>query len=159
MPRLLDFSKNFCYNKIVKNKEGENDMDLYEALKAGTSAEELLAAFHKDLDAATARITEEKNTAADQEYLAECRSALADAIVDYTIACCDEEELDENELDSDKIEEILIDFEKEMDGIHAFKKELNRILTQAKRENKKPVDIKVVTHYNDVPKIFLSNIR
>ena len=34
-------------------------MDLYEALKAGTSEEELLKAFHKDLDEANARIAAE----------------------------------------------------------------------------------------------------
>ena len=60
-------------------------MDLYEALKAGTSEEELLKAFHKDLDEANARIAAEEEAAADKEYLADCRECLAEAILEYGV--------------------------------------------------------------------------
>ena len=71
------------------------NMDLYEALKAGTSEEELLKEFHKDLDEANARIAAEEEAAADKEYLANCRDSLTEAILEYTKALLGED-LDES---------------------------------------------------------------
>ena len=122
-------------------------MDLYEALKAGTSEEELLKAFHKDLDEANARIAAEEEAAADKEYLANCRDSLAEAILEYTKALLGED-LDES-ISVKSVTETLKGFEKEMEQAVAFSKKLDKIFEKAKNENKKPVGIKVTTHSID----------
>ena len=122
-------------------------MDLYEALKAGTSEEELLKAFHKDLDEANARIAAEQEATADKEYLADCRECLAEAIIEYAKAFLGED-LDES-ISVKSVVETLEGFEKEMEQAVAFSKKLDKILEKAKRENKKPVGIKVTTHSID----------
>lgn len=135
-------------------------MDLYEALKAGTSAEELLKAFHKDLDEANARIAAEEEAAADKEYLADCRECLAEAIIAYAEAFLGED-LDES-FSVESVVETLEGFEKEMEQTMAFSKKLNKILEKAKSENKKPVGIKVTTHTvddDDVIAKFLKSLK
>lgn len=123
-------------------------MDLYEALKAGTSEEELLKAFHKDLDEANARIAaEQEEAAADKEYLADCRECLAEAIIEYAKAFLGED-LDES-ISVKSVVETLEGFEKEMKQTVAFSKKLDKILEKAKSENKKPVGIKVTTRSID----------
>ena len=57
-------------------------MDLYEALKDGTSADELVATFTKELEAAKAKLKAET----EEEQVARYRSCLADAIYDYISA-------------------------------------------------------------------------
>ena len=135
-------------------------MDLYEALKAGTSAEELLKAFHKDLDEANARIAAEQEAAADKEYLADCRKCLADAIVEYAKAFLGED-LDES-FSVESVVETLEGFEKEMEQTIAFSKKLDKILKEAKNENKKPVGIKVTTRSvddDDIIAQFLKSLK
>ena len=95
-------------------------MDLYEALKAGTSEEELLRAFHKDLDEANARIAAEEEAAADKEYLADCRECLAEAIIEYAKVFLGED-LDES-FSVKSVVETLEGFEKEMEQAVAFSK-------------------------------------
>lgn len=135
-------------------------MDLYEALKAGTSAEELLRAFHKDLDEANARITAEEEAAADKEYLADCRECLADAIIEYAKAFLGED-LDES-FSVESVVETLEGFEKEMEQAVAFSKKLDKMFKEAKNEGKKPVGIKVTTHSiddDDVIAKFLKSLK
>ena len=135
-------------------------MDLYEALKAGTSAEELLKAFHKDLDEANARIAAEQEAAADKEYLADCRECLADAIIEYAKAFLGED-LDES-FSVESVVETLEGFEKEMEQAVAFSKKLDKILKEAKNENKKPVGIKVTTRSvddDDIIAQFLKSLK
>ena len=55
-------------------------MDLYEALKDGTSADELVATFTKELEAAKAKLKEETEA---ERMLCYHRSCLAEAIYDY----------------------------------------------------------------------------
>ena len=57
-------------------------MDLYEALKSGTPADELVATFNKELEAAKAKLKKET----EAEQVAQYRSYLADAIYDYISA-------------------------------------------------------------------------
>ena len=135
-------------------------MDLYEALKAGTSAEELLKAFHKDLDEANARIAAEEEAAADKEYLADCRECLAEAIIEYAkeFLC---EDLDES-FSVKSVVETLEGFEKEMEQAVAFSKKLDKILKEAKSENKKPVGIKATTRSiddDDIIAQFLKSLK
>lgn len=135
-------------------------MDLYEALKAGTSAEELLKAFHKDLDEANARIAAEQEAAADKEYLADCRECLAEAIIEYAKAFLGED-LDES-FSVESVIETLEGFEKEMEQAVAFSKKLDKILKEAKNENKKPVGIKVTTRSvddDDIIAQFLKSLK
>lgn len=135
-------------------------MDLYEALKAGTSAEELLKAFHKNLDEANARIAAEEEAAADKEYLADCRECLAEAIIEYAKAFLGED-LDES-FSVESVVETLEGFEKEMEQAVAFSKKLDKILKEAKSENKKPVGIKVTTRSvddDDIIAQFLKSLK
>ena len=135
-------------------------MDLYEALKAGTSAEELLKAFHKDLDEANARIAAEQEAAADKEYLANCRECLAEAIIEYAKAFLGED-LDES-FSVESVIKTLEGFEKEMEQAVAFSKKLDKILEKAKSENKKPVGIKVTTRSiddDDIIAQFLKSLK
>ena len=57
-------------------------MDLYEALKGGTSVDELVATFTKELEAAKAKLKEETET----EQIAYYREDLAEAIYNYISA-------------------------------------------------------------------------
>lgn len=124
-------------------------MDLYEALKAGTSADELLKTFHKDLDAANARITAEKEAekaeaaaaAVRKEYLTNCREDLATAILDYIDALLGDEATDSITFES--VIETLKDFEGNIKEIMSFSKELDTILKKAKSGNKKSPIIKM----------------
>lgn len=122
-------------------------MDLYEALKAGTSEEELLKAFHKDLDEANARIAAEQEATADKEYLANCRECLADAIIEYAKAFLGED-LDES-FSIESVVETLKEFEEDVKRTITFFKKLDKMLKEAKSENKKPVGIKVTTYSID----------
>lgn len=136
-------------------------MDLYEALKAGTSAEELLKAFHKDLDEANARIAAEEEAAANKEYLADCRECLAEAIIEYAKAFLDED-LDEA-FSVKSVVETLEGFEKEIEQTVTFSKKLDKMLKETKNENKKPVGIKATTRSidddDDIITQFLKSLR
>lgn len=136
-------------------------MSLYEALKTGTSAQELLKMFYKNLDEANARIAAEEEAAADKEYLADCREYLAEAIIEYAKAFLGED-LDESFSSVESVVETLEGFEKEMEQAVAFSKKLDKILKEAKNENKKPVGIKVTTHSvddDDVIAQFLKSLK
>ena len=87
-------------------------MDLYEALKGGTSADELVATFTKELEAAKAKLKEET----EAEQITEYREYLAEAIYDYISALTGAETL------SFTIPEI----EKELKGVE---KGLGPVLT------------------------------
>lgn len=122
-------------------------MDLYEALKAGTSEKELLEAFHKDLEVANARIAAETEEAANEEYLTDCREYLAEAIIKYAEALLDEN-LDES-LSVESIVETFKEFEKELEQAFAFSKKLDKIFKKVKSEDNEPAGIKVTTHSVD----------
>jgi len=123
-------------------------MDLYEALKAGTSAEDLLKAFHDDLDKATARIAEEK-AAADKEYLNECRTLLAEAVLDYAEALLGE--IDDSCTVED-IEEVLKTFEKEMQPTLNLCEKLNKYTKDDKKKDSLDLD-------DDIIKDFLNYLK
>ena len=119
-------------------------MDLYEALKAGTSEEELLKAFHKDLDEANARIAAEQEATADKEYLANCRECLAEAIIEYAKAFLGED-LDES-ISVKSVTETLKEFEEDVKRTVTFSKKLNKIF---EKTNNEPIGIKVTTRSVD----------
>ena len=134
-------------------------MDLYEALKAGTSEKELLDAFHKDLEAANARIAAETEKAANEKYLTDCREYLAEAIIKYAEALLNED-LNES-LSVESIVETFKEFEKEIEQTLVFSKKLDKILENVKSENKEPAEIKVTTYSddNDIITQFLKSLK
>ena len=87
-------------------------MDLYEALKEGTSADELVATFNKELEAAKAKLKEEN----EAEQVVQYRISLAEAIYDYIVALTGIEAPNFTEAD----------IEKELKGIE---KDLGPVLT------------------------------
>ena len=134
-------------------------MDLYEALKAGTSEEELLKAFHKDLDEANARIAAEEEAAADKEYLANCRECLAEAIIEYTKALLGDD-LDES-ISIEYIIKLLKEFEEDMKQTVTFSKKLNKVF---EKTNNEPIGIKdttrsVVDDDDDIITQFLKSLK
>jgi len=102
-------------------------MDLYEALKNGTSADELVATFTKELETAKAKLKEDNEA---ERMLSYHRGRLADAIYDYISALTGAETL------SFTIPEI----EKELKGVE---EDLGPVLTllsgfqSAKKEDSK----------------------
>ena len=68
-------------------------MDLYEALKAGTSCDELVKTFQKELDAAKAKLDKEAETRKNQE-LDKVRANLAIDIRNYLAYVIGEEYAD-----------------------------------------------------------------
>lgn len=136
-------------------------MDLYEALKAGTSAEELLTAFHKELDEASERIAAETKASEHDEYLEEARYELAEAIATYTEAFLGDD-LEDEVLSVEDIEQVLVKFEDEMANAIKFQKKLESTLQKAKEENKKPIGVKITTRSlndDDVIARFLKSLK
>lgn len=124
-------------------------MDLYEALKAGTSSDELEKAFYKELDAALDKIEEERQerireeetakkiaeaAAANQEHLKKCRFRVADAIVDYVSTLLNDDTMindyDIYEECTEALEDLLIELEK-------------NILKEEPKKQEKPVNKKI----------------
>ena len=124
-------------------------MDLYEALKHGTSADELLKAFHKELDEASARIAaeEEAENVINEEYIANCRTELAESILNYAEAFLGTDTTESFTVDS--IVDTLKDFEKEMESTVTLSKKLDKILKKAESKDKEPVGIKITTRTVD----------
>ena len=93
-------------------------MDLYEALKAGASTDELVKTFYKDLSGAQERIKKEKEekNSEKKQWVDSCRANLADTIFDYMEALGDLFDYDFSLKDQDyeTIEKALESFEKEM---------------------------------------------
>ena len=91
-------------------------MDLYDALKSGTSVDELLSLFNKELNAAQERIAEEIAAAEAQEEHEErldiARFDAADFLTEYLNILFE----DDNDIkfDPGEIEELLGEFEKEL---------------------------------------------
>jgi hypothetical protein len=85
-------------------------MDLYEALKSGTPADELVATFTKELEAAKAKLKEET----EAEQITEYREYLAEAIYDYISALIGFETPSFTVAD---IEKELKDIEKDLDPV------------------------------------------
>jgi hypothetical protein len=132
-------------------------MDLYEALKAGTSAEELLKIFHKDLDEANARIAAEQEAALNKEYLNECRERLAEAIIEYAEAFLGEDLSESFSVES--VIEYFKKFEKEMGQVVDFSKKLDKTLKENKSKNKNPKIIKTTIHSVDDDEIFAQFLK
>ena len=118
-------------------------MDLYEALKNGTSAEELISAFNKDMEAAKKRLEQEKKKE-KTEARNKSRSKFASAILDYFASCLDESCYALPTVT--ELEELLKGFEEEMQGSMGLIDELSRSLEYNKKE---PVGVEIKTYSTD----------
>ena len=116
-------------------------MDLYEALKSGVSEEELLKGFNKDLTEAKEKITKEiEKEKAEKEArekkiiktrLAEYRPVVAAALHDYLnlgLNLFNEEDY----ISQEEIEDILKEFEKNLDSLSFFLKWFDKSLDKNK---------------------------
>lgn len=116
-------------------------MDLYEALKSGVSEAELLEGFNKDLTEAKEKITKEiEKEKAEKEArekkiiktrLAEYRPVVAAALYDYLnlgINLFNEEVY----ISQEEIEDILKEFEKNLDSLSFFIKWFDKSLDKNK---------------------------
>lgn len=95
-------------------------MDLYEALKAGTSEAELMEAFKKDLEDARNRVQEEATAAKNEEILNAARENLISSIIDYAEAISGEDYSDFEE----DLESTLKSFEENLDFFEMIKDSL-----------------------------------
>lgn len=128
-------------------------MDLYEALKAGTSSKELLDSFNKELEAAQKRLDEDaaEEKALKQEYLEGCREDLVDSISNYLDALLDTDpSLEGITTDVEVIDKALIEFEKEIaDKLSFFKKwekdikEITNTLNKSSKDKSKSLKVTI----------------
>ena len=120
-------------------------MDLYEALKSGVSEEELLKGFNKDLTEAKEKITKEiEKEKAEKEAQAEKarKARLAEYRHEAAAALCDYLRFGLNVLDTNEyisqtekeIEDILKEFEKNLDSLSFFIKWFDKSLDKNKNK-------------------------
>jgi hypothetical protein len=99
----LDTYKNFWYNIINNRRKEVSIMDLYEALKSGTNAEELRKTFEKELKEAQSRVSAEQEKEWQRiKQLSDVRHRLAEMILDYTVLALGED----CEIDADDVKKI-----------------------------------------------------
>lgn len=123
-------------------------MDLYEALKGGTSTDELVKTFYKDLSNAQERIKKEEEEEKNSEKKKQvdfCRANLADTIFDYMEALGDLFDYDFSLKDQDyeTIEKALESFEKEMKTSISATVKLEEALRKAGMKSNKTFSCKV----------------
>ena len=132
-------------------------MDLYEALKSGVSEKELLEGFNKDLTEAKEKITKEiekekaekkaRAEKARKARLAEYRPEVAAALYDYLnigLNILDEEDY----ISQEEIEEILKEFEKNLDSLSFFIKWFDKSIDKNKNKEFK-IPFKSWTLFDD----------
>ena len=125
-------------------------MDLYEALKAGTTAEELMETFHKELDEVNKKLKEEEENAAKEELKMDLsREMLVDAIVDYFTNLFD---IKDDLIDENLLINTLKDFEKEMQYFINFNKKATKNKELKKNTNTVKTD-------DDILKTFLNSLK
>ena len=121
-------------------------MDLYEALKSGVSEAELLEGFNKDLTEAKEKIKKEiEKEKAEKEAreekirkarLAEYRDEIAAALCDYLNLVLNISDTDDDVISQTEIEEILKDFEKNLDNLSFFVKLFDKSFNKDKDKDK-----------------------
>ena len=119
-------------------------MDLYEALKNGISAEELIKTFNNDMEEAKKRLEQEKKKE-KTEARDKNRTKLASAISDYLAGYLDESCYALPTIT--ELEELLKGFEEEMQGSIGLIDELSRSLE--KNNKKEPVGVEIKTYSTD----------
>lgn len=120
-------------------------MDLYEALKGGTSEDELQKSFDEELAKARMRIAAEKKKEeeeslkkAKQQQVDYCREALAESILEYADSLFGSDILAIYPIED--VEEELKNFEKEVDNLYDLLSTFNDLLKKAEIET--PLKVK-----------------
>ena len=128
------------------------NMELYEALKSGTSPMELEAAFRDDLDKALERIAaeekaemEKKAKVARETELDSFRSVVANDIYDYACALLGKDSVDDAGVTFDNIKKRLVESEKELVQISKITKRMDELLN--KINSKKASDDDVISNF------------
>lgn len=119
-------------------------MDLYEALKNGISAEELIKTFNNDMKEAKNRLEQEKKKE-KTEARNKNRTKFASAILDYLAGCLDESCYALPTIA--ELEELLKEFEEEMQGSIGLIDELSKALES--NNKKEPVGVEIKTYSTD----------
>ena len=119
-------------------------MDLYEALKNGISAEELIKTFNNDMEEAKKRLEQEKKKE-KTEARKKNRTKFASAISDYLAGCLDESCYALPTIA--ELEELLKGFEEEMQGSIGLIDELSKALEN--NNKKEPVGVEIKTYSTD----------
>lgn len=119
-------------------------MDLYEALKNGISAEELIKTFNNDMEEAKKRLEQEKKKE-KTEARKKNRTKFASAISDYLAGCLDESCYALPTIA--ELEELLRGFEEEMQGSMGLIDELSKALES--NNKKEPVGVEIKTYSTD----------
>lgn len=131
-------------------------MDLYEALKSGTSAEELLADFRKDLDAANKRIEQEKKESETkrEEIIKVYREDLVLALYNYMEVIFDKDLSDT--LTIKDLETSVLAFEKELKAVRDIAK-----FAKFTPKLSKPDSVKIVASAkdDDVINAFIKSLK
>ena len=127
-------------------------MELYEALKSGTSPMELEAAFRDDLDKALERIAaeekaeiEKKAKAAKEMELDSLRGIVANDIYDYACALLGKDSVNEAGVTFDNIKKRLVESEKELVQISKITKRMDELLN--KINSKKTSDDDIISNF------------
>ena len=124
-------------------------MDLYEALKNGISAEELIKTFNNDMEEAKKRLEQEKKKE-KTEARKKNRTKFASAILDYLTGCLDEFCCPLPTIA--ELEELLEGFEEEMQGSIGLIDELSKVFdnnNNNNNNNKEPVGVEIKTYSTD----------
>ena len=124
-------------------------MDLYEALKNGISAEELIKTFNNDMEEAKKRLEQEKKKE-KTEARKKNRTKFASAISDYLAGCLDESCYALPTIA--ELEELLKGFEEEMQGSIGLIDELSKALEN--NNKKEPVGVEIKTYSTDPKNIY-----
>ena len=137
-------------------------MDLYEALKSGTSADTLLNKFYEDLDIALEKIKEEEQKKKILE-LDNVRNDFINVLIKYISTLLEIPEVSTKESDTCKeiIFNALMEFEKEIkDGLKICES-ITDIFNQEKKEQKSSNTIKFNTDTIDtsIIKDFLKTLK
>lgn len=119
-------------------------MDFYDAMKKGTSEEDLVKAFTEALNAAKKKLEDERRTKEEQEKAKKVidnrRALAANALTSYLTALCPE-----TKITKEDVEQALSDFEKlsgSMDGFLAK-------LTSTTKNGKTKTDVSFKKLFNE----------
>ena len=139
-------------------------MDLYEALKGGTSEDELQKSFDEELAKARMRIAAEKKKEeeeslkkAKQQQVDHRREALAESILEYADSLFGSDILAIYPIED--VEEELKNFEKEVDNLYDLLSTFNDLLKKAEVETPSLKVKKSSRSDDDIIQSFLESLK
>ena len=139
-------------------------MDLYEALKSGTSEDELQKSFDEELAKARMRIAAEKKKEeeeslkkAKQQQVDHRREALAESILEYADSLFGSDILAIYPIED--VEEELKNFEKEVDNLYDLLSTFNDLLKKAEVETPSLKVKKSSRSDDDIIQSFLESLK